>query len=199
MLSSVFNGALRWGWCKRNPCLGVRRNPEKRRERFLLDGEIALVRTAAGPQVQCIMDLVLLTALRKADVLKIKLRDWTPEGLRVEVQKTGRVLIFEKTPALEGVWNRARKLRRRVGSLSLFCTRTGQAYTTSGFDSIWRRTLQRAGVKDFRFHDLRARALTDAQKQFGLEYAQLLAAHVNITTTERYIRDRRSKIVRPLK
>ena len=35
-------------------------------------------------------------------------------------------------------------------------------------------------VEDFRFHDLRARALTDAEKHHGIEYARTLAAHMNI-------------------
>jgi site-specific recombinase XerD len=30
-LSSMFSYAMRWGWCKFNPCTGVRRNTENMR------------------------------------------------------------------------------------------------------------------------------------------------------------------------
>lgn len=197
-LSSVFSSAQRWGWCDVNPCYGVRRNTEKKRTRHLADAEIAKVRAAASPQVQCIIDMVLMTALRKGDVLQLRLVDYTEQGLKAVIHKTGHVLVFERTEALEALWLRCRQLRRRVGSFYLFANRKGQPYTTSGFDCIWQRTVKRAKVTDFRFHDLRARALTTAEKRFGIEFARTLAAHMNVTTTERYVRDRQLVVVRPL-
>ena len=80
----------------------------------------------------------------------------------------------------------------------LFANRRGQPYTTSGFDSNWRRLMRRAGLT-FTFHDLRARALTDAKRLAGRDYAQTLAGHESGDTTERYLRNRDFERVKPLK
>ena len=199
MLSSVYSSAMRWGWVDVNPCRGVRRNTEKRRTRAITDVEIAKVRTAAGPQIQCIMDIVLLTALRKSDALKIRLADYSKDsGLRVEIGKTGQTVVYSWTESLDAAWERAKRLRRRVGSLYLFANRKGQQYTVSGFDSNWQRVIARAGVEDFRFHDLRAYALTKAEQQRGMDYARRLAVHSDTSTTARYVRSREPWIVDPL-
>lgn len=197
-LSSMFRAAIRWGWCNQNPCKGAPRNPEGRRYRLPSEAELAAIHMAASDQLRCMVDLVLLTALRKGDMLKIRLPDLTSRGLRVEVQKTGVAAIFEWSEALEEVIDRARGLRRRVGTLYLFATRTGQRYGTSGFDSIWKRTLKRAGVEGLTFHDLRRWAITEAERQSGLDYAQALGAHRSRQATERYV-VKREIVVRPLR
>ena len=203
-LSSVFQSAIRWGWCDENPCRGAPRNPEGRRYRLPSDAEIAAIRMAANDQTRCMVDLVLLTGLRKGDLLKIRLPDLTPRGLRVEIEKTRRVgaplpvVIFEWSEALREVIERARSLRRCVGTLFLFATRQGQRYGTSGFDSIWKRTLVRADVKGLTFHDLRRWAITEAEHQSGLDYAQALGAHKSRQATERYI-VAGEMVVRPLR
>lgn len=197
-LSSVFQSAIRWGWCEENPCHGAPRNPEHRRLRLPTDAELAAIRVAANEQLRCMVDLVLLIGLRKGDLLKVRLADLTPEGLRVEVSKTGAVAVFQWTEALREVIERARGLRRRVGSLYLFASRTGQRYAISGFDSIWRRTVKRAAVKGLTFHDLRRWAINQARRQGGLDYAQAIGVHQSRQTTEGYLVPG-EVVVRPLK
>ncbi len=106
--------------------------------------------------------------------------------------------MFERTPTLDDLLGKIRRLRRRVGSLSLFCTRTGQPYTVNGFNSIWRRLVQRSGLEDVRFHDIRAKSLTDAKHHGGLDYAQALGGHEKRDTTEGYVKAREVERVRPL-
>ena len=89
-------------------------------------------------------------------------------------------------------------LRRRVGSFYLFANREGHPYTTGGFDSNWKRKRKKAGV-DFAFHDLRARAISDADEIGGTKYAQELAGHQEERTTRRYIRHRKPRRVEPLR
>jgi integrase len=197
-LSSVFQSAIRWGWCDENPCHGAPRNPERKRHRLPTDAELAAIRVAASEQVRCMVDLVLLIGLRKGDLLKVRLGDLTPEGLRVEISKTGAVALFQWTEALRELIERARGLRRRVGSLYLFASRTGQRYRISGFDSIWRRTLKRAAVKGVTFHDLRRWAINQARRQGGLDYAQAIGVHQSRQTTEGYLVPGEI-VVRPLK
>ena len=105
----------------------------------------------------------------------IRLTDLTALGLRVEVQKTGAIVTFEWTDELRETVDRARRLRRRVGSLYLFANRRGQQYTTSGFDSIWKSLLRRAGVTGLTFHDLRRWAINEAQRKGGSTTSKPLA------------------------
>jgi hypothetical protein len=41
ILRKAFNLAIRWSWCEHNPAVGVRRNPEEPRSRYLNKTEIA--------------------------------------------------------------------------------------------------------------------------------------------------------------
>lgn len=61
-----------------------------------------------------------------------------------------------------------------------------------GFSTAWQRLQRRALAagaieQRFRFHDLRRKALTDAERARGREYARALGAHDDQRTTERYI------------
>ncbi|MGH8562758.1 MAG: tyrosine-type recombinase/integrase [Gammaproteobacteria bacterium] len=198
-LSSVFKSAIRWGWCDDNPCRGAPRNPKGRRYRLPSDAELAAIRVAASEQLRCMVDLVLLIGLRKGDLLKIRLPDLKAQGLRVEIEKVpGAVAVFKWSEGLREVIDRARSLRRRVGSLYLFATRRGQRYGTSGFDSIWRRTLKRARVEGLTFHDLRRWAINQAQRQGGLDYAQAIGVHQSRQSTEGYLVPG-EVVVRPLR
>ena len=136
--------------------------------------------------------------MRKGDLLRISLPDIREDGLYVQQTKTGKRQVFDMEPELRALIGEIRSLRRRVGSMSLFCTRTGQPYTVSGFDSYWRRIVQRSELEDVHFHDIRAKALTDAKRDGGLDYAQALAGHESRNTTESYVKARDVERVRPL-
>lgn len=190
-LSSIYTKAIRWGWCSVNPCRGVERNDEAKRKRYLEDAEVEKLREKASDQMRAIIDLAVLTGMRKKDLLKIRLSDLLDDGIFVEQSKTGKRQVFEWTEALQEVVERAKKLRRRVGSLYLFANRDGQPYTTSGFDSMWLRVVKKSGLQDVRFHDFRAKAGSDASN------ATELLGHDDPRTTARY--KRAPTKVRPLK
>jgi integrase len=199
LLSTIYSYAMRWGWCDHNPCRGVRKHSESPRTRYLDDLELEMLRKAASSdQFRFIIDLAYLTAMRKGDLLRLNLSDIREDGLYVQQGKTGKRQVFELTPDLQALLNRIRRLHRRVGSLSLFATRTGQPYTESGFDSIWRRLVQRSEVKDVHFHDIRAKSITDAKRLNGLDYAQALAGHESRDTTEGYVKSKETERVLPL-
>ena len=54
-----------------------------------------------------------------------------------------------------------------------------------------------SGGQRFTFHDIRAKALTDAKKM-GMD-AQSLAGHKNAAMTEQYIKQRIFKTIKPLR
>ena len=139
--------------------------------------------------MQCIIELAYLTAARKSDLLKIKLSDIRQDGLHIKQQKTGKYQIFTWSPGLRAIISRSKKLRRRQSSFFLFATRNGTPYSTSGFNSNWRRLKQRAGLSDLHFHDIRAKSVTDAKRKYGRDFAQALAGHESGEMTDGYVRD----------
>jgi hypothetical protein len=68
----------------------------------------------------------------------------------------------------------------------------------SDIDKIRRRLVQRGGLKDAYFHNIRAKALSDAKRDGGLDYAQTFADHDSRYTTEGYVKARDIERVRPL-
>ncbi len=58
--------------------------------------------------------------------------------------------------------------------------------------------MARTALEDLHFHDIRAKALTDAKREAGRDYAQALAGHASGEMTEAYVRARDTQIVRPL-
>jgi integrase len=95
------------------------------------------------------------------------------------------------------VISRAKKLRRPIKGFYLFVTNKGTPYTYDGFKSIWQRVVDKAEIENIHFHDIRAKALTDA-KRLGYD-AQVLAGHEHSSTTDRYIKDREfDRVTTPL-
>jgi integrase len=176
-----------------NPCIGVEPNPEHERTRYITDEEFVKVRAAMPEWIQCLMDLAYITALRERVLLDLKVDDFTDSGLLVTLNKTRhgklRRKLFMPDEFLGTTFERAKRIRKDQTCIMLFPTRFGSCYTTDGFQSIWQRRLKHSKVPDFHFHDIRAKALTDAE-EMNLD-AQLLAGHATKAMTDRYIKFRK--------
>jgi integrase len=157
------------------------------RTRMLTDEEEARLWKTLTPELQPIVLLALHTGLRLEEVL----------GLRwAEVDRGRRLLILpeDRTKTdeprllplnhtvmemLEGLWSRS------AGCEHVFVNRRGHPYKDP--HHIWRRAVQRAGIQNFRFHDLRH---TFASRLIlagvGLETVQQLLGHSSISMTTRY-------------
>lgn len=168
LLSSVFKHAIRWGLANDNPCRLVARNPERPRRRYVEEAEYQAVYDLAPAAIQCAMEIARQTGLRLGDILKLNDRDNVrDEGLYVETGKTGKKLIFEWTPELRAVVDRAQALRGKVRSLYIISNQAAQRYTVFGFSTLWQRTMAKAvkaGTARFQFRDLRAVAADRAEK-----------------------------------
>jgi integrase len=200
LLSHMFSYGMRWGITDRNPCIGVAKHKEKGRDRYILDAEFEGVKKIAGELIATVMDFAYITAMRKGDILSLRLDQITDEGIWIKQAKTGSKQLYEWTPGLREVVERAKALKRPIRGLYLFCTRQGQPYSDSGFKAMWHRVQVKwaeQGGQRFTFHDIRAKALTDA-KQLGQD-AQALAGHSSAAMTEHYIKQREFKRVTPLK
>lgn len=200
LLTHMFKKAERWGDIShsQNPCVRIEKLKEKRRKRYVTDKEYLAFREHAGPFIAAYLDVKYLTALRQGDLLSMSLSQLKDDGIHVTIGKTGKKVIFKWNPDLRAAVDVARRLRRPVKGMYLFCNRRGQPYTGSGFRSIWQRRMKSAlssGVlkERFREHDIRAKSASDAKPDHACE----LLAHMDARTTETFYR-RTPKVVHPM-
>jgi integrase len=202
ILSNIYSYAIRWGIVKDNPCKNVKRLREEKRNRYIEDWEFNAVLNIASEFIKKIMKFAYLTGLRKGDILTLKLSEISSDGIQKTLNKTETKLLIEWTDELKNCVNEIKKLPRPIRGMYLFCTRTGDPYTVSGFNAIWQRTIRKA-IKlsviqeKFRFNDIRRKSATDAEKALGREYARQLLGHTTQNMTANYISGVRR--VKPLK
>lgn len=197
MLAVMFEKAMRWGWIDRNPARGIRRNAMKPRDRYITDDEFRTIREAAPDFIRCAMDICYVTGMRQGDILKIKLSDITADGLMVQQGKTGKKQCFTLSPELSAALNRAKALPRPVRSFFLLSSQNGQPYKQRTFQQKFLATIRDTKIENIHFHDIRAKAATDAKK-LGQDY-QALLGHANRTMSDRYVKLREVEQVEPLR
>lgn len=186
-LRTVCTYAVEWQLMDNNPCVGIRRFEEKKRDRYLTDAELAAILAVSTENMRVIYLMAYLTAQRINDVLSIKLADISDQGIAFKQQKTDKRLIVAMTPDVKDVIARAKALPRSARGLTLFTTkRTCKPVIYETVKQQFKKAAERAGVKDATLHDLRAKSITDAKKQ-GHD-PQKLAGHSDPRMTERYIR-----------
>ena len=199
VLSAVYTKAVgRWYVAERNPCIGVERNPSKKRDRYVSDQEYAAVYALHGPRMQIAMDLALLTGQRQGDLLRLPWSKVTPEGVEFKQGKTGKRLLVMTSPDLEAVLERAREMLPHLPRAYVLRRRDGQPYSENGFRAIWQRTMRKhvkAGGERFTFHDLRAKSASDSV-EFQKAYERL--GHTSPSMT-RAVYDRGIRKVTPLR
>lgn len=191
-LRIVFNYALEWQEVDSNPCIGINRHQEGRRDRYITDAEFAALLNAASPYIRCILEMCYLTGQRIGDVLAIRLADITEEGVSFVQEKTGAKLIVAMTPDLQAVIDRAKALPRKVRTLTLFCSRAGKPVSYDTVKEAFQVLRKKTGIHDVTIHDIRAKSLTDADREG--KNAQTLGGHTDARMTARYLRGRLPKI-----
>ena len=129
----------------------------------------------ASPFIRYVLDLAYTTGQRISDILNIKLTDIKEDGLYVTQGKTGKKLVFEITTELKILVSEAKTTKRPVHGMYLFCSRKGTKYTYDGFSNMFYQLKKKAGLTDIHFHDIRAKATTNANEQ-GLD-SQKLTRH----------------------
>jgi integrase len=207
-LSSCMSWMLRHGHggIRVNPCMrasGVRRNPERPRERYVTDAEYLATWEAAPAQVRLMMELVYRTLQRP----EIDILGW--RGSIIRQKADGRVLRFQQGKT--GRWvdiavtgRLAELLDAAMGpnpviTQPIVHTLTGEAYSYSGLSSMLKRAQAKARtavpalrkMPPFGFRDLKGKGATDMWRAGEpIEVIQMLCGHARKTTTEIYIKAR---------
>lgn len=170
------------------------REPQERIREASQDEEAALMAAIRGDYAPALR-FALLSGCRRAEIVGLK---WTAvDFFNREITILGKGDKTRVIPMTVAMYD---LLREEHGNdlLAVFTyvvsrakkdRRIGQRrpITMEGFKTEWRRTLNRAGVENFRFHDTRHTAATRLVRATGnLKHAQQLLGHSDLATTSRY-------------
>ena len=195
LLSVAFKKAEDWEYLppRSNPCTGVNKYKENQKQRFLSDEELKRLEESLiqqqkeQPGSYCTVNalfLILYTGCRMGEVLSLK---WE------SVHLNDRYIHLPDTKTGEG----ARPLNQKaIDLLRSMTLREGNPYVFYGkvpgqpitaITTAWQTILKRAGIQDFRVHDLRHSFASFALKKgVPLVHISKLLGHRNIATTMRY-------------
>ena len=199
VLSKMFSLAAAWGLVAdgTNPCRGVRKYKEKKRERFLSRDEYrrlgwvlaeaeaeAGIEGAVSPYAIAALRLLMLTGCRLNEILTLRWDDVdrTAGEFRLRDGKTGARMV-PLTPTAETVL--AGLARVPANPWVIVGKQPGTHLSTITAD--WYRLRAHAGLDDVRIHDLRhsyaSRALAAGE---SLSMIGKLLGHADIQSTARY-------------
>ena len=192
LVSSVFGRAIEYGlWEGINPCLGIRKFPEKSRDRFLQADELPRFFKALDEEPnETLRDYIfisLLTGARRSNTLSMRWNELDLEQGTWKIPRTKTGDPQTVTLTMEAI-EILRIRKRKTSSVFVFpgSGRTGHLVEPK---TGWKRILERARIKNLRIHDLR-RTLGSWQAITGssLPIIGKSLNHKNASTTQIYAR-----------
>jgi len=191
LLSKMMSLAVRWEWRANNPCAGIPRFPEERRERWLSTGELETLLDALNRHpsrsVANAVRLLLLTGARRGEVLSARWEEfdlergvWTKPSHHTKQKRT------EHVPLSAGALQLLVSMKGQTSSELLFPGRM-PGEPLKQIKKSWSAICRAANIKDARLHDLRhtyASHLVSAG--MSLPIVGRLLGHTQPQTTARY-------------
>jgi len=189
LLSVIIQWAIRKRYRVDNPVKEIARFKERKRTRYLADDELERIKQHGSPWLAALIDLALVTGQRVGDLLALRWSDVSDKGVVFrpsKVEETTAVAVpIRMTPRLRAALDRCRAAPK-VPSLVHVCSSIrGQRLPYNTVYSAWTEACAAAGVVDANIHDLKHRALTDAERQ-GKD-SRRLGGHSSKAMTQRYI------------
>ena len=190
LISSVFGWAISAGLWENNPALGIRRNKEKSRDRFIQSDELPRFFQALSEELNgTVRDYILislLTGARRSNVCSMKWQDinFGRAEWRIEETKNDTPQTVTLSPeAIEVLQN------RKSDDSEFVFPGIGKSGHLQEPRKGWERILKSAEIKDLRLHDLR-RTLGSWQAKTGASLAIIGKSlnHKNQNTTAIYAR-----------
>ncbi|MBI4972441.1 MAG: site-specific integrase [Candidatus Omnitrophica bacterium] len=182
----------RWEWVKENPCNKISRLPEHNKiERYLTaEEEVRLLKQSEGylnGDLEDIVTLALNTGMRQGEILNLKWKDvdFFRKTLTVVKTKNKEVKTIPMTDTTFKVLFEKSKVITMSGYI--FATTNDTPIRARNLMREWYKVLNKAGIEDFRFHDLRHTAGTRlAQAGVDIYTISKILGHRDIRTTMRY-------------
>jgi len=208
LLSKMFNLAVEWGWCARNPSEGIKKFDEDKRERWLTVEELTKLNKAldvyTDQNAANVIRLLLLTGAREGEALKadwsqfdMKRGVWTKPSHHTKQKKIEHVPLSEAAIAL------LRKMKPQpAGPLFPGAGADGSSRVT--LRRPWKQICKAAGLATavevkgkrrmitrykptLRIHDLRHTYASHlVSNGVSLHIVGKLLGHTQASTTQRY-------------
>jgi integrase len=194
LLSKAMTLAIKWQMRVDNPCKGVERNAEERRERYLTPAELGRLCDALnrrhGTLEAAAIAFLMLTGARRGETLAARWRDFGPEaGVWMKPSAHTKQKRSHRVPLSAA----ARAVLVQLAEQFAPDEPPPDAYVFGGPAMIhrirgtWEAVRDEAGLSGLRLHDLRhAYASVLASGGLSLPIIGALLGHTTPTTTARY-------------
>jgi len=185
LMRNMFNKAVEWGMLSWNSIARIKLYKEEPKERILTEKEIGKLVSMAKPPLKDIILVAINTGMRKGEILNLKWDYVNLEEKFIETRsKTNKIRIIPINDALAKILSRL-SLKREGREHVFENLRTNKPFTD--VKKSWATLLEKAGIKDFRFHDLRHCFATYTLLKGGdLISLREILGHSDIKTTGRY-------------
>lgn len=185
-LSAIFREAIRRELVQNNPVSRVRKPKEDNTiVRYLTPEEDERLWPALSDHLKPIVKVALHTGMRKGELLNLAWADvdYDQRLITVRNTKSNRKRYIPMNDVLVAT---LKALPRDADDIHVFVNKhTGDVY--GDIKTSWKRTMRKAKIENFRFHDLRHTfASRLAQAGIPLIVIKELLGHKDITTTMRY-------------
>tara|TARA_Y100000782_G_scaffold41136_1_gene45836 strand:+ start:280429 stop:281613 length:1185 start_codon:yes stop_codon:yes gene_type:complete len=191
LLYGMFKLALQYGYTDHNPCKGVKKYKEKKRNTFLKPEQIKELvlyldnhsnRTSAMA-----IKLMLLTGCRYNEVIQaewsefsLEQNTWHIPAGRTKSKRDHKVYLTEEIRAILD------EMRAGNDSGYVFFNADTGTYAKR-IDKFWYRTRDKLGLKNVRIHDLRHTfASVVISNGYDIKVVKQLLNHQDISSTDRY-------------
>ena len=181
-----------WGWVNHNPLRRVILTEPRGRVRHLSDDEIKALLAAGAesthPHLYAMILIALTTGARRGEIAGLRWRDVDLTARRAVLQET-KNNDKRTLPLVPQVVAELKKIQRvrRINSDLIFENPNNGKRTYQRVEDSWREARAKAGLKDFRFHDLR-HTFASRMAMDGRSLAEIAAAlgHRTLAMVQRY-------------
>lgn len=187
LLGHMLNKAVEWEMLEASPFKKGKRlmfKENNHRLRFLTDEEITALLKACSPHLRPIVEVALLTGMRRGELLGLKWEQIRNGFIYLTETKSGKARQIPINDHLAQVFKELRQ-KNQLKSPYVFCDSQGKRFQE--VKRSFASACKKAGLEDFRFHDLRHTFASHlVMNGVGLKAVQELLGHADIKMTMRY-------------
>lgn len=199
ILAHMFSKAETWGLLEKSPLKKGARlmyKVDNQRTRYLEEPQIEALLAACPPHLKPIVETALLSGMRRGEILSLRWEQIRNGFIYLEgaMTKSGKGRQIPVNDKLQKVFNGLRQkalqeLRQRqtheIKSQYVFCDSQGRRFKE--VRGSFRSACRRAGIEDFRFHDLRHTFASQLiMNGASIKAVQELLGHASLAMTMRY-------------
>lgn len=195
VLRSIFSYAVKQGYCRENPCDGIKQNRKRTLNRFLSHEELSrfyaalrVVSQVGGMEACCcqVLQLVLLTGCRISEVTGLKWSYVKGNEWHLPDSKTGAKIVYVGEAAQKLV-SRIRKQEKGDLTEDVFPLLSHFVSRPNKVGIVWEQVRTLANIDDVRIHDLRHTFASYAVLEgYPIPMVAKLLGHKRISSTLRY-------------